>query len=88
MSAWTAQLATATGMFPDRITDERLEDSDDLLGALGRERIFEERLEDYQRGIKDEGFFTGVRPRGHEDLAHFEQNWTDSRRDVYRFTAF
>jgi len=88
MNASTAQLNTGTGIFRDRITDERPEDPDGLFGALVRWGILEERIKDYKRMVKNDDFLTEVRPRSDEDLAHYEQNWTDSRRDVYRFTAF
>ena len=88
MNASTAQLNTGTGIFRDRITDARPEDSDGLFSVLVRWRILEGRFKDYKRMVKNDGIRMDIHPRSDEDVAHFEQNWKDTGRDVYRFTAF
>jgi hypothetical protein len=50
-----------------------------LLGALVGAGIPEERVKDYEAGIKRGGILMGVRPRSDEDAEHFEQSWKRER---------
>jgi hypothetical protein len=56
-----------------------------LVGALIGAGIPEERVKQYESGIKEGGILMGVQPRSEEDAARFEQEWTNSRGEhVYR----
>ena len=46
-----------------------------LLGALIGWGIPEERVKQYEEGIRSGGILMGVKPRTPEDAAHFEQSW-------------
>jgi hypothetical protein len=56
-----------------------------LVGALIGWNIPEERIKEYESGIKEGGILMGVRPRSDEDAAHLEQQWRSSNgANVYR----
>ena len=56
-----------------------------ILGALIGWGMPEERVKEYDEGIKSGGILMGVRPRNDEDAAHFEKSWKDnSGEHVYR----
>jgi hypothetical protein len=56
-----------------------------LVGALIGWGIPEERVKEYETGIKEGGILMGVRPRSEEDALHFEKEWTQQRGEhVYR----
>jgi hypothetical protein len=56
-----------------------------LVGALIGWGIPEERVKQYESGIKEGGILMGVRPRSDADAQRFEQEWTNSRGEhVYR----
>ncbi|CAN5483756.1 hypothetical protein BH11PSE11_BH11PSE11_29590 [soil metagenome] len=56
-----------------------------LVGALIGSGIPEERVKNYEAGIKDGGILLGVKPRSDEDAAHIEQRWKASKGEyVYR----
>ncbi|MBZ8141990.1 hypothetical protein CLD22_19045 [Rubrivivax gelatinosus] len=56
-----------------------------LLGALIGWGIPEERVKEYESGIREGGILMGVRPRNDEDAAWFEQNWRGANAEgVYR----
>lgn len=56
-----------------------------LLGALIGWNIPEERVKDYESGIREGGILMGVRPRSDEDASHLEQHWRDANgASVYR----
>jgi hypothetical protein len=46
-----------------------------LIGALTRWGIPNERVEQYEAGIRDGGVLMGVAPRSEEDAIHFERQW-------------
>src|SRR5918911_1827349 len=48
-----------------------------LVGALIGWGIPEERVKEYEAGIKEGGILMGVKPRNAEDAAHFEKTWKD-----------
>ncbi len=73
MNARTAQRHT----FPDRV-DECLENA----GLRGNR---DRRIEDQKRVVE---ILMDIRPRSDDDVAHFEQNWNGTGRDVYRFSAW
>lgn len=50
-----------------------------LVGALVGWGIPEERVKEYEAGIREGGILMGVRPRNADDAAHFETNWRDAR---------
>jgi hypothetical protein len=50
-----------------------------LIGALIGAGIPEERVKEYEEGIKNGGIVMGVTPRTPEDAAHFEENWKSNR---------
>ena len=50
-----------------------------LVGALVGWGIPEERVKEYETGIREGGILMGVRPRNDADAAHFESNWRDAR---------
>lgn len=56
-----------------------------LVGALIGWGIPEERVTEYEEGIKNGGILMGVQPRSEEDALHFEQEWNrHSGENVYR----
>jgi len=56
-----------------------------LIGALVGAGIPEERVKDYEEGIKNGGIMMGVTPRTQEDAAYFEEDWKKNRGEqVYR----
>ena len=50
-----------------------------LVGALIGWGIPEERIKEYETGIKEGGILMGVKPRNPEDAAYFQKNWRDYR---------
>src|SRR5689334_4429068 len=46
-----------------------------LIGGLIGAGIPEERVKDYEEGIKNGGIMMGVTPRTSEDAAYFEEDW-------------
>ena len=56
-----------------------------IVGALIGWGIPEERVKQYDQGIRDGGILMAVRPRNTEDAAHLEQSWrTQQGEQVYR----
>ena len=56
-----------------------------LIGLLVGAGIPEERVKDYEEGIKKGGILMGVTPRTPEDADYFEQDWKSNRGEqVYR----
>jgi hypothetical protein len=56
-----------------------------LVGALIGWGIPEERVKQYESGIKEGGILMGVKPRSDADAQRFEQEWTNSSGEhVYR----
>ena len=56
-----------------------------LIGALVGWGIPEERVKDYELGIKSGGILMGLKPRNDEDAAHLESAWRSSNgTQVYR----
>ncbi|MCY7315299.1 MAG: hypothetical protein LH480_06640 [Rubrivivax sp.] len=56
-----------------------------LLGALIGWNIPEERVKEYETGIKDGGILMGVRTRSDDDATHLEKHWRDaSGTSIYR----
>ena len=56
-----------------------------LIGLLVGAGIPEERVKDYEEGIKRGGILMGVKPRTPEDADYFEQDWKSNRGEsVYR----
>ena len=56
-----------------------------LIGALVGAGIPEERVKDYEEGIKRGGIMMGVTPRNSDDAAYFEEDWKRNRAEqVYR----
>jgi hypothetical protein len=56
-----------------------------LLGALIGWNIPEERIKDYEAGIKEGGILMGVRPRTDDDATQLEQSWRDANgQQIYR----
>jgi hypothetical protein len=49
-----------------------------LVGALIGWGIPEERIAEYESGIREGGILMGVRPRDPEDALHFERSWRDA----------
>lgn len=82
MNALTARPGTTSARFPDRIDEPS---ADAGLAALLVWKALEGRLTDCTRVENGDTF---IRPRSDEDVAHFELIWTDTGRDVYRFTAW
>jgi hypothetical protein len=56
-----------------------------LVGALIGWGIPEERVKQYEAGIKDGGILMGVKPRNDEDAAYFEQTWRNSRGEYINY---
>lgn len=50
-----------------------------LIGALIGAGIPEERVKDYEEGIKKGGILMGVTPRTPEDAEYFEQDWKSNQ---------
>ena len=50
-----------------------------IVGALIGWGIPEERVKEYETGIKEGGILMGVKPKNDEDARHFEQQWKESR---------
>lgn len=55
-----------------------------LIGALIGWNIPEERVKDYEEGIKNGGILMGVRTRNDEDAAYVENEWRNRGQHVYR----
>lgn len=56
-----------------------------LLGALIGWGIPEERVKDYESGLRRGGILMGVRPRSDDDAVHFERLWRDANGEaIYR----
>ena len=56
-----------------------------LVGALVGWNMPEERVKQYDEGIRKGGILMGVRPRNDEDAKYFEESWKTNRaQDVYR----
>jgi hypothetical protein len=56
-----------------------------IVGALIGWGIPEERVKQYDQGIREGGILMAVRPRNDEDAAHLEQSWrTHQGEHVYR----
>src|SRR5215207_2587489 len=56
-----------------------------LIGALIGAGMPEERVKEYEEGIKKGGIMMGVTPRNPEDAAYFEEDWKNNRGEqVYR----
>jgi hypothetical protein len=56
-----------------------------LIGALVGAGIPEERVKDYEEGIKRGGIMMGVTPRNSDDADYFEEDWKRNRGEqVYR----
>jgi hypothetical protein len=56
-----------------------------LVGALIGWNIPEERIKEYETGIREGGILMGVRPRNDDDASHLERQWRDANgQNVYR----
>src|SRR5450755_1382245 len=56
-----------------------------IVGALIGWGIPEERVKEYDQGIRDGGILMAVRPRSDEDASYFENSWKTNRGEqVYR----
>jgi len=56
-----------------------------LVGALVGWNMPEERVKQYEEGIKNGGILMGVHPRNDDDAAYLQQTWTSNRaQNVYR----
>ncbi|MEO6322352.1 MAG: hypothetical protein ABIR56_16825 [Polaromonas sp.] len=56
-----------------------------LIGALIGWNIPEERVKDYEEGIKNGGILMGVRTKNDDDALHFENEWRQNRgQHIYR----
>ncbi|TDP71768.1 hypothetical protein [Roseateles toxinivorans] len=56
-----------------------------LVGALIGWSMPEERVKDYEEGIRNGGILMGLRTRNEEDALHVEQSWKDNKgQHVYR----
>jgi hypothetical protein len=56
-----------------------------LIGALIGWNIPEERVKDYEEGIKNGGILIGVRTKNDADALHFENEWKQNRgQHIYR----
>ena len=56
-----------------------------LVGALVGMGMPEERVKDYEEGVKRGGIMMGVHAKNDEDAAHFENHWrTSGGENVYR----
>lgn len=55
-----------------------------IVGALVGWNMPEERVKEYDEGIRNGGILMGVRPRSDDDAAHLSTEWKNSRaQDVY-----
>lgn len=55
-----------------------------LIGALVGWNMPEERVKEYEEGIKKGGILMGVRAKNADDAAHLETNWKTRGESVYR----
>ena len=56
-----------------------------LLGALIGAGIPEERIKEYETGLREGGILMGVRPRNEDDALHLEERWREARGEsIYR----
>ena len=55
-----------------------------LVGALIGWGIPEERIAEYESGIRDGGILMGVRPRSADDALAFENSWRDANGALIR----
>ncbi|MBC7941726.1 MAG: hypothetical protein H7Z19_18560, partial [Chitinophagaceae bacterium] len=56
-----------------------------LVGALIGWSIPEERVKEYESGIREGGILMGVRPRNAEDADHLERGWREANgANLYR----
>ena len=56
-----------------------------MIGALIGWNMPEERVKDYEEGIKNGGILMGVRTKNDDDALHFENEWRQNRAEhVYR----
>jgi len=55
-----------------------------LVGALIGWGIPEERISEYESGIRDGGILMGVRPRSEDDALAFEHSWRDANGSLVR----
>jgi hypothetical protein len=56
-----------------------------LVGALIGWNIPEERVKEYESGVREGGILMGMRPRTDDDARYLEQHWRDANgRSVYR----
>jgi hypothetical protein len=56
-----------------------------LVGALIGWGIPEERVKQYESGIKEGGILMGVKPRSEEDAAYFDKTWRDQRGEYIHY---
>jgi hypothetical protein len=56
-----------------------------LVGALVGWGIPEERIKEYETGIKEGGILMGVRPRSDDDARHFEEQWRGASGEGVRY---
>ena len=55
-----------------------------IVGALVGWNMPEERVKEYDEGIRNGGILMGVRPRNDDDVAHLSTSWKNNRaQDVY-----
>jgi hypothetical protein len=55
-----------------------------LVGALIGWGIPEERIAEYESGIREGAILMGVRPRNADDALHFEHAWRDANGELIR----
>ncbi|MEO7954012.1 MAG: hypothetical protein ABIR35_07975, partial [Polaromonas sp.] len=55
-----------------------------LIGALIGWNMPEERVKEYEEGIKNGGILMGLRARNDEDAAYVETEWRNRGKNVYR----
>jgi hypothetical protein len=55
-----------------------------LVGALIGWGIPEERIAEYESGIREGGILMGVRPRSDEDALAFQNSWRDANGQLIR----
>lgn len=55
-----------------------------LIGALVGWNMPEERVKEYEEGIKKGGILMGLRAKNDDDAAHLETNWRTNGQSVYR----
>ena len=56
--------------------------AEDAIGALVGSGIPEERVKEYESGLKEGGIVMGVKPRTPEDRAHFDREWGGDHADT------